>query len=115
MGGNHSAVGCRIFEFRILTWLEEKDAHDQVLDAMREATNDHNGGAGRTAAIRAGMGIGNIMTQALQGSQQLAQPQKPTASAVSVAGMPAVRTSVKVVAMLHASAEDGRLRSKPWT
>jgi excisionase family DNA binding protein len=42
----------------------------QAADAMRDAANNQNGGAGLTSGIGAGMGIGNIMGQAFQGGFQ---------------------------------------------
>ena len=51
----------------------------QAADAMREAANNPNGGAGLTAGIGAGLGIGNVLNQSLQGiganqaNQQVAQ------------------------------------------
>src|SRR5450759_126502 len=39
----------------------------QMADATREAANNPSGGAGLTAGIGAGMGIGNVLSQSLQG------------------------------------------------
>jgi len=39
----------------------------QAADAMREAAQNPSGGAGLTAGIGAGMGIGNVLSQSLQG------------------------------------------------
>lgn len=39
----------------------------QAADAMRDAAQNQSGGAGLTAGIGAGMGIGNLMSAALQG------------------------------------------------
>jgi len=44
----------------------------QAADAMREAAQNPSGGAGLTAGIGAGMGIGNVLSQSLQG---MAQPK----------------------------------------
>jgi excisionase family DNA binding protein len=46
----------------------------QAADAMRDAANNPSGGAGLTAGIGAGMGIGNLMSQALAGGMQNTQP-----------------------------------------
>src|SRR5574341_400662 len=45
----------------------------QAADAMRDAASNPSGGAGLTAGIGAGMGIGNLMQQATSGAMQ--QPQ----------------------------------------
>src|SRR5512141_1772290 len=42
----------------------------QAADAMRDAANNQSGGAGLTAGIGAGMGIGNLMQQATSGGMQ---------------------------------------------
>ena len=52
----------------------------QAADAMRDAAQNPSGGAGLTAGIGAGMGIGNLMQQATSGAvanqQQSNHPQK---------------------------------------
>ncbi len=81
----------------------------QAADAMRDAANNQNGGAGLTAGIGAGMSIGNIMGQALQGgmqpTQQQAQPQAQ-AAAPQNAGTPEVMTPSEAAAILRVSEED---------
>src|SRR5512146_1745014 len=42
----------------------------QAADAMRDAASNPSGGAGLTAGIGAGMGIGNLMQQATSGAMQ---------------------------------------------
>ena len=52
----------------------------QAADAMRDAAQNPSGGAGLTAGIGAGMGIGNLMQQATSGAmqgQQRVVEQKP--------------------------------------
>jgi excisionase family DNA binding protein len=75
----------------------------QAADAMRDAANNPNGGAGLTAGIGAGMSIGNVMSGALQNMQQnQAAPQGGT----SVAATPDVMTPDEAAQFLKVSAED---------
>ncbi len=47
----------------------------QAADALREAAQNPSGGAGLTAGIGAGMGIGNVLSQSLQGVANASKPQ----------------------------------------
>ncbi len=76
----------------------------QAADAMREAASNPSGGAGLTAGIGAGMGIGNLMQQATSGAaaqQQQAAPQQSSGG-----GMPAVMTPSEAAAILKVAEED---------
>jgi excisionase family DNA binding protein len=75
----------------------------QAADAMRDAAQNPSGGAGLTAGIGAGMGIGNLMQQATSGAmQQGAQKQQAPATAVT----PDVMTPAEAAAVLKVSEED---------
>lgn len=71
----------------------------QAADAMREAASNPSGGAGLTAGIGAGMGIGNLMQQATQGAMQ-----QPAGGAKAV--VPDVMTPADAAAYLKVSEED---------
>ncbi len=71
----------------------------QAADAMREAASNPSGGAGLTAGIGAGMGIGNLMQQATAGAMQ--QPAGGAKAAV-----PDVMTPSEAAAYLKVSEED---------
>ena len=75
----------------------------QAADAMRDAAQNPSGGAGLTAGIGAGMGIGNLMQQATSGAMA-SQNQLKTASTPSV--MPDVMTPAEAAAILKVSEED---------
>jgi excisionase family DNA binding protein len=72
----------------------------QAADAMRDAAQNPSGGAGLTAGIGAGMGIGNLMQQATAGAMQ----PKPAAGAGSE--MPDVMTPSEAAGFLKVSEED---------
>lgn len=75
----------------------------QAADAMRDAAQNPSGGAGLTAGIGAGMGIGNLMQQATSGAmQQGAQNQQAPAAT----GTPDVMTPAEAAAVLKVSEED---------
>jgi len=77
----------------------------QAADAMRDAASNPSGGAGLTAGIGAGMGIGNLMQQATSGAVQ--QPQQQQASGGgAAAGIPDVMTPSEAAAILKVSEED---------
>jgi len=81
----------------------------QAADAMREAAQNPSGGAGLTAGIGAGMGIGNVLSQSLQGmtgpgAAQQAQSQSPQPA--SGGNMPAVMTPGEAAQALRVSEED---------
>ena len=71
----------------------------QAADAMREAASNPSGGAGLTAGIGAGMGIGNLMQQATQGAMQ-----QPAGGAKAAA--PDVMTPAEAAAYMKVSEED---------
>lgn len=74
----------------------------QAADAMRDAAQNPSGGAGLTAGIGAGMGIGNLMQQATAGAMQSQQ----AAGAAQPAGIPEVMTPAEAAAILKVSEED---------
>lgn len=71
----------------------------QAADAMRDAASNPSGGAGLTAGIGAGMGIGNLMQQATSGAVQQGGGSKP-------AGIPDVMSPAEAAAILKVSEED---------
>ena len=73
----------------------------QAADAMRDAAQNPSGGAGLTAGIGAGMGIGNLMQQATSGAMQGRSGETKTA-----AGIPDVMTPSEVASILKVSEED---------
>jgi len=76
----------------------------QAADAMRDAAQNPSGGAGLTAGIGAGMGIGNLMQQATSGAMQ--QQQAPAAGAAAAGAMPDVMTPSDAAGILKVSEED---------
>src|SRR5512134_3526077 len=74
----------------------------QAADAMRDAANNQSGGAGLTAGIGAGMGIGNLMQQATSGAMQ----QQQGGGAKAGGGIPDVMTPAEAAAILKVSEED---------
>ena len=75
----------------------------QAADAMRDAAQNPSGGAGLTAGIGAGMGIGNLMQQATSGAMQ---QQQSGGGAKAAAGIPDVMTPAEAAAILKVSEED---------
>ncbi len=73
----------------------------QAADAMRDAAQNPSGGAGLTAGIGAGMGIGNLMQQATSGAVQQGQSTTKTP-----AGIPDVMTPAEAAGILRVSEED---------
>lgn len=71
----------------------------QAADAMRDAASNPSGGAGLTAGIGAGMGIGNLMQQATAGAMQQGGASK-------AAGIPDVMSPADAAAILKVSEED---------
>jgi excisionase family DNA binding protein len=71
----------------------------QAADAMRDAASNPSGGAGLTAGIGAGMGIGNLMQQATSGAVQ-------QGNAAKAAGVPDVMNPAEAAAILKVSEED---------
>jgi excisionase family DNA binding protein len=80
----------------------------QAADAMRDAASNPSGGAGLTAGIGAGMGIGNLMQQATSGAVQQPQQQQQASNSGSAASgaMPEVMTPSEAAAILKVSEED---------
>lgn len=74
----------------------------QAADAMREAANNPNGGAGLTSGIGAGLGIGNVLSQSLAGigTNQAGQ------AAGSAAAIPAVMTPAEAATALRVTEAD---------
>lgn len=70
----------------------------QAADAMREAAQNPSGGAGLTAGIGAGMGIGNVLSESLKGAA--------AAGEIKTNGMPDVMTPSDVAKVLQVSEED---------
>jgi excisionase family DNA binding protein len=71
----------------------------QAADAMRDAASNPSGGAGLTAGIGAGMGIGNLMQQATSGAVQQGGGSKS-------ASIPDVMSPAEAAAILKVSEED---------
>ena len=81
----------------------------QAADAMRDAAKNESGGAGLTAGIGAGMGIGNYMSQAFAGTQTVQQQQAAPAAAAPAAAASTtsdVMTPAEVAQLLKVSEED---------
>ncbi len=72
----------------------------QAADAMRDAAQNPSGGAGLTAGIGAGMGIGNLMQQATSGAMQQKAPEG------GAPAIPDVMTPSEAAAVLKVSEED---------
>ncbi len=72
----------------------------QAADAMRDAASNPSGGAGLTAGIGAGMGIGNLMQQATSGAMQ------QQGGGAKSASMPDVMTPSEAASFLKVSEED---------
>jgi excisionase family DNA binding protein len=77
----------------------------QAADAMRDAAQNPSGGAGLTAGIGAGMGIGNLMQQATSGAMQQGQSQGGGGGS-KAAAMPDVMTPAEAASILKVSEED---------
>ncbi len=77
----------------------------QAADAMRDAAQNPSGGAGLTAGIGAGMGIGNLMQQATSGAVQQ-QSQQPASGGAAAKSMPDVMTPSEAASILKVSEED---------
>jgi len=74
----------------------------QAADAMRDAAQNPSGGAGLTAGIGAGMGIGNLMQQATSGAMMQGQ----SAGGGAAKSFPDVMTPSEAAAYLKVSEED---------
>lgn len=78
----------------------------QVADATLAAANNPSGGAGLTAGIGAGMGIGGVISQSLQGMGSANQSQGGAGQTASGAAASDVMSPAEVAAMLKVSEED---------
>jgi excisionase family DNA binding protein len=78
----------------------------QAADAMRDAAQNPSGGAGLTAGIGAGMGIGNLMQQATSGAMQQQQKPQDNGGGDKAAGIPDVMTPAEAASILKVSEED---------
>ncbi len=76
----------------------------QAADAMREAANNPNGGAGLTSGIGAGLGIGNVLSQSLAGigTNQTAAGAGQAASA----SIPAIMTTAEAANVMRVAEAD---------
>ena len=90
----------------------------QASDAMREAAKNPSGGAGLTAGIGAGLGIGNVLSQSLAGIGQN-QPAAGAAGAASATSIPSVMTTAEAANVLKVAEADvlaaitaGQLKAK---
>lgn len=77
----------------------------QAADAMRDAAQNPSGGAGLTAGIGAGMGIGNVLAGSLQNMQNQTNQTQPTPAQGS-ALMPDVMTPAEAANIVKVSEED---------
>lgn len=77
----------------------------QAADAMRDAAQNPSGGAGLTAGIGAGMGIGNLMQQATSGAMAQQQAANNSGGAAK-ASVPDVMTPAEAAAYMRVSEED---------
>lgn len=73
----------------------------QAADAMLEAAQNPSGGAGLTAGIGAGLGVGNLLNQSLQG-----MTGGGAAPAAGGGGMPEVMSPAEAAGFLKVSEED---------
>ncbi|MDZ4160042.1 MAG: SPFH domain-containing protein [Anaerolineaceae bacterium] len=76
----------------------------QAADALREAAQNPSGGAGLTAGIGAGLGIGNVLSQSLAGMTGAQQPAGGAGGQTSQ--LPAVMTPAEAANALRVSEED---------
>jgi excisionase family DNA binding protein len=77
----------------------------QAADAMRDAAQNPSGGAGLTAGIGAGLGIGNILSQSLQGMAS-PKPAGPTPAGGAASTIPDIMTPSEAASILRVSEED---------
>ena len=78
----------------------------QAADAMRDAAQNPSGGAGLTAGIGAGMGIGNVLSYSLQGMTGAGAAGAGAAAQAPKAVIPDVMTPAEAAAILKVSEED---------
>lgn len=75
----------------------------QAADALREAAQNPSGGAGLTAGIGAGMGLGNVISDSLRGASTAGE-----GGGQAPAGMPDVMSPEDAAKILQVSVEDVR-------
>jgi excisionase family DNA binding protein len=75
----------------------------QASDAMREAANNPSGGAGLTAGIGAGLGIGNVLSQSLQG---IGTSQTAAGGTQAATSIPSVMTTAEAATVLRVAEAD---------
>ncbi len=78
----------------------------QAADALREAAQNPSGGAGLTAGIGAGMGLGNVISQSLSGMTGKAEPKPVASDQTSGGAVPSVMTPGEAANVLRVSEED---------
>jgi len=78
----------------------------QAADALREAAQNPSGGAGLTAGLGAGVGLGGVISQSLQGMAGGAQPAGGAAQPTAPTSMPPVMTPSEAAQVLKVSEED---------
>jgi excisionase family DNA binding protein len=78
----------------------------QAADALRAAAENPSGGAGLTAGIGAGMGVGNVLNQSLQGMTGAQGQGQQQGGGAGVGGMPDVMTPSEVAQVLKVAEED---------
>lgn len=74
----------------------------QAADALREAAQNPSGGAGLTAGIGAGVGLGNVITDSLRGVSASGEG----ATGQPAAGIPDVMSPAEAAKILQVSVED---------
>lgn len=77
----------------------------QAADALREAAQNPSGGAGLTAGIGAGMGLGSVIAQSLQGMTG-AQGAGQQGGATQPQVIPSVMTPAEAATIMRVSEED---------
>lgn len=75
----------------------------QAADAMREAANNPNGGAGLTSGIGAGLGIGNVLSQSLSG---IGNNQANQGAPAAAGAIPSVMTPAEAATALRVTEAD---------
>jgi excisionase family DNA binding protein len=78
----------------------------QAADALRAAAENPSGGAGLTAGIGAGMGVGNLLNQSLQGMTGAQGQGQQGGGTAPAAGMPDVMTPSEAAQILKVAEED---------
>ena len=86
----------------------------QAADALREAAQNPSGGAGLTAGIGAGMGLGNVITDSLKGVGSASQSGSGAGQAIPDALTPSDAAKLLQVAEedILAAIQDGTLKAR---